>query len=131
MTNGEKYKSIDDRVYAFRRYCAETTCPNCCIKPYVGARRVGYVDRCILKWLTLEVEEKDPLPCPHCGGNAKLFKTQQGGANDPDPDSSIFTEHGAFVKCLGCGCKTEVVWKDCDTPNYIDTAIAIWNRRVK
>ena len=111
MTNGEKYKSIDDRVYAFRRYCAETTCPNCCIKPYVGARRVGYVDRCILKWLALEAEEK-PLPCPFCGAEAEI-------------DSAI--HHGSyyyFVECKNCHMSSI----SCLMKNE---AIAAWNRRVK
>ena len=107
MTNEEKYKSIDDRVYAFRRYCAETTCPNCCIKPYEGVRRNGCVDRCILKWLALKAEEMKPLPCPCCGGTST-------------PKHNDFY----YVQCKDCGMMT----------GNFDTkaeAIAAWNRRVK
>lgn len=67
--------------------------------------------------------------CPFCGGGAKLFTIQHGGTSDPDPDSPMFTEYGAFVRCLGCGCKTEVIWRTYRIPNYIDAVIAVWNRR--
>lgn len=76
-----------------------------------------------------EKQDIDLKPCPFCGGKAELFKFQRGGTDDPDPDSPMFTEYGASVKCLGCGCKTEAIWKTYYAPNYIDAVIAVWNRR--
>lgn len=111
MTNGEKYKSIDDRVYAFRRYCAKTECPNCCINPYKGAKHITCLDKCILKWLALDAEEK-LLPCPFCGGEAEVSEGYSG------------MPKGTFVQCKNCwafvaGFKTKT------------DAISAWNRRVK
>ena len=108
MTNGEKYRSIDDRVTAFRRYCADIGCPNCCIKPYAEAKHNMCVDRCILKWLALEAEEEKPLPCPFCGRNAVCDRTPGISPN---------------VRCTGCGA---LIYRD----TLVD-AIAAWNRRAK
>lgn len=109
MTNGEKYKSIDDRVYAFRQYCAETECPNCCIKE--SKDRIGQRDRCILTWLALEFEEK-PLPCPFCGGKTEIDSTIHYGS------------YYYFVECKNCHMSSiSCLIKD--------EAIAAWNRRVK
>ena len=76
-------------------------------------------------------EEETLKPCPFCGGKAELFKTQHGGTSDPDPDSPMFTKYGAFVRCLGCGCETKMIWRTYRTPNYIDAVISAWNRRAK
>lgn len=61
MTNAEKYKTTEERFKALNKWCdsgvkqGSSKClSNGCIK-------------CTLKWLELEAEEEEPLPCPFCG----------------------------------------------------------------
>lgn len=109
MTNEEKYKTTDDRVYAFRKHCRDKgTCRDCALNE-TGVSRTICVDRCILNWLALEAKEEKPLNCPFCGGEAKA--TRLG-----DKEFS--------VRCDGCFVETDAY----DTK---DDAIAAWNRRVK
>ena len=116
MTNGEKYRSIDDRVTAFRRYCADIGCPNCCIKPYAEAKHNMCVDRCILKWLALEAEEDKPLTCPFCGSvDIKVMSLVR-------PDYVVSSCY--VVSCCNCGAVSRAEATKTD-------AIAAWNRRAK
>ena len=113
MTNWEKYNSTNDRVMAFRRYCADIGCANCGIKPYAEAKHTTCVDRCILKWLALEAEEEQPIPCPFCGGESVAFSAMYGHIPD-----------GARVRCTRCWAITPVYENKTE-------AIAAWNRRAK
>lgn len=109
MTNGEKYKTTNDRVYAFRKHCRDKgTCHGCALNE-TGVSRTICVDRCILDWLTLEAEE-ELLACPFCG--SKDIKVIQA------------TVSGYVATCDECWAAS------CAAINKID-AIAAWNRRAK
>lgn len=108
MTNGEKYKTTNDRVYAFRKHCRDKgTCHGCALNE-TGVSRTICVDRCILDWLALEAEEEKPLNCPFCGRDAVCDRIPGISPN---------------VKCTGCGAS---IYRD----TLVD-AIAAWNRRAK
>lgn len=69
MTNAEKYKTTEERFKALNKWCdsgvkqGSSKClSNGCIK-------------CTLKWLELEAEEEEPLPCPFCGGGVDVIST--------------------------------------------------------
>lgn len=110
MTNEEKYKTIDDRVYAFRKYCRDKgTCHGCALNETRVSRTIC-VDRCILNWLALEAEE-ELLACPFCGGDAEI-----------EFIPSFRNSH--FVRCKICLSSV----RGYDTK---DKAIAAWNRRAK
>lgn len=68
MKNFEKYKTAEDRVYAFRKFCNPMVrnCQNAC--KMSNADKFGGVDpmKCFSNWLELEAEEEKPLPCPFC-----------------------------------------------------------------
>jgi Lar family restriction alleviation protein len=102
MTNGEKFKTVNERFEAFDEFCDNHTCGNC---------PAGNVDcsesECAFNWLDLEYEEK-LRPCPFCGGEAKSRKS-----------NGVY-----YVFCTNCSTKTV----DSITP---DSAIDAWNRRAK
>lgn len=108
MTNEEKYKTPEKRVYAFRKYCRDKV--EC--KRYwldVTRGRVTCIDRCILNWLALEAEEK-LLPCPFCGSvDVKVIQS---------------TVSGYVATCNEC-------WAASRAEATRDDAIAAWNRRAK
>ena len=70
MKNFEKYKTAEDRVYAFREFCNPIvrSCQTAC--KMSNADKFGGVDpmKCFSNWLELEAEDEKPLPCPFCGG---------------------------------------------------------------
>ena len=108
MTNVEKYKTTNDRVYAFRKYCRDKgTCHGCALNE-TGVSRTICVDRCILNWLALEAEEEKPLPCPFC-----------------DYPSPYLHNDGErwLVDCGACGAQIFRATRE--------SAIAAWNRRAK
>ena len=110
MTNEEKYKSIHDRVIAFRRHCKDVGCTTCDLNPDKGRRHTMCVDRCILTWLALEAQEEKLLPCPFCGSaNIKVMPTNISGY---------------IVNCDNCWAASRVEATKAD-------AIVAWNRRVK
>ena len=112
MTNEERYKTTDDRVYAFRKYCRDKgTCHDCALNE-TGVSRTICVDRCILNWLALEAEEEKPLNCPFCGGEAESKFTR------PLIDGYY------YVHCKNCHSSTRGY-------RTKDDAIDAWNRRVK
>ena len=101
MTNGEKYKTVEGRTNAFRKFCSEMirkrSCKKCILNDVFG-------HKCEFAWLNLEYKE-ELKPCPFCGGTAILY------------DAGI-----PYVRCDTCGTQTTAY----QTP---DEAIAAWNRR--
>lgn len=62
MTNGEKYKSAEERTRAFVEFCnadAETGCNGCRFRERNS--------HCEFMWLELEAEDEKLEPCPFCG----------------------------------------------------------------
>lgn len=93
MTNGEKYKTAEERAKGFETFCFEHICAACplnAIKPDCGDSRGQFA------WLDLEAEEVEddvvakPLPCPFCGCT-----------------DVVMQDVGGFeLACLGCGFTT-------------------------
>ena len=65
------------------------------------------------------MNNKDLKPCPFCGGRAHI-KTKAW---------DVFT-YGAFIECVDCGARTEIVEPSCDYA-AVDKAAELWNKRVK
>lgn len=106
MTNGEKFRSTEERFLAFREFCKDRACESC---PCEG-RIYGSDFKCMLEWLNLEAEEVILFPCPFCGGEAKFNKTLVEGSTR------------GWVQCINCGVNFLSQEKD--------KVIAAWNRRV-
>lgn len=113
MTNEEKYKTTDDRVYAFRKYCRDKGTYHGCALNETGVSRTICVDRCILNWLALEAEE-ELRSCPFCGSEAELVH----------PLSKGYALDRYFVVCKACRAASTRYNTEAD-------AIAAWNRRAK
>ena len=101
MTNGEKFKTTEERSAAFNVYCHKQSCSNCELDK-LNKRQGTY---CMFRWLELEYKEK-LKPCPFCGGKAMERKSNRF----------------YYVFCTNCHVKTV----DSITQ---DGAIATWNRR--
>lgn len=102
MTNGEKYKTAEERSAAFRKFCSVILRRSRCAKCPL---RNSSSDKCEFEWLDLEYKE-ELKPCPFCGMTAVI-------TNDYDKYR---------VHCLNCFGTTSHV----SSP---DEAIAAWNRR--
>lgn len=104
MTNGEKYKTLQERQDAFKEFCQRRVCSSC------PATRKS--KNCILGWLELECKGKVELSkCPFCGGEAKII----------DFSSSYITH--VWIECPKCLSRTVAF---CNK----EEAITAWNRRV-
>lgn len=109
MKNSEKYKTVEERAFAFKRFCDDMykkhisgPCPSC---PAFGSQ-------CAFRWLDLGAEEEKPLPCPFCGGDAEC-------------EFVPLLENGYYrVRCKICRSSTRSCRTEYD-------AIAAWNRRAK
>lgn len=102
MTNGEHYKTCEERIDAHDAYCASR----------VGACG-GECDRCAFAWLAMEYKPK-PMPCPFCG--SKEIITVK---------SDWFDKEYYFPRCGSCGTEMGV------SSESEDEAFEVWNRRVK
>ena len=101
MTNGEKYKTDEERFVNFDKFCKEQRfCLSCKYRDEL------LEVKCYSKWLEKEAEE-ELLPCPFCGGESKL-------------NSSV----ESWVECSVCHSRTDM--SACDLG-----AIEKWNRRSK
>lgn len=113
MRNEEKYRTTDERIRAFWRFCKGQEKKRGCL----GCPTKGvppYREKCALTWLALEAKEQ-LLPCPFCGGEACVGEAcvvEYSG-----------TKH-AYIRCKDCMAITQVY-------NTEDEAIAAWNRRTK
>lgn len=112
MTNGEKYKTAEERSMAFRKFCASKICKwegkeaNCIFSDKIHD---VCTHKCEFAWLDLEYKE-DLKPCPFCGSeNVSVYKS-----------NVVDVWH---VTCNRCGCKID---------SYMNREIAIssWNSRV-
>lgn len=110
MTNGEKYKTPEERADAFGEFCEPRVCNECeCSK-----RGKKDTSLCEFMWLTLEAKERI-LACPFCGRDSiDIFETDFGQNEEP---------YQFAVKCKSCGALVSAGDKD--------DAIAAWNRRAK
>lgn len=61
MKNFERYKTAEERFRAFDRRDCE--CSACKLSKKCG----GFIGECAFRWLELEAEDKELLPCPFCG----------------------------------------------------------------
>ena len=114
MTNEEKFKTPEERIDAFKRYCAPRVCDDCQAYKihHCPDGRMG----CIVRWLSLEVEEKKPLACPFCGSvDIKVMSPVR-------PDYVVSSCY--VVSCCNCGAVSRAEATKTD-------AIAAWNRRAK
>lgn len=102
MTNGEKFKTIEERVKQFKKFCNHA-CWECQLK------EARDTIRCPFNWLNLEYEE-ELQPCPLCGHT--------------DIRMRQYANTGVwYICCNGCGCRTG--------GNVVkDMAVEIWNGRV-
>lgn len=105
MTNDEKYKTAEERQEAFCAFCRPKMCSKCPCYSQLKGKRL----HCILRWLALEAEEKKPLPCHCCGGEAAVVHS--------------WNAEGVSVMCKKCGV---FIWAHTQ-----EEAIAAWNRRAK
>lgn len=72
MTNGEKYKTAEERIEAHGEFCKRAMKGRVC-----EARDEKDCGKCAFAWLELEAEEEKPeeekpMPCPFCGGRVEL-----------------------------------------------------------
>lgn len=104
MTNGEKFRTPEDRTREYKKYCAsQNGCNKCQLEKFSSLR-------CLFEWLNLEYKE-ELKPCPFCGHyDIRIIKNSTGDV--------------WYVSCFTCGCSTggDVVK---------DMAIAAWNRRAQ
>jgi hypothetical protein len=62
------------------------------------------------------------MPCPFCGGEAKLEHDTSYGYSDPD-GYRIGEKNTVYVKCINCGamsCETDVKWLKDFAPHTVD-----------
>lgn len=107
MTNGERFKTVEERIKEFKKFCKERYCEGCSCKE----TPTGYTSpiRCMLVWLDLEYKE-ELKPCPFCENANNLCV--------------IDSDKGWYIVCGECCCRT-------DNKPSKDLAITAWNRRAK
>jgi Lar family restriction alleviation protein len=105
MTNGEKFKTAEERSKAFGNYCNSQSrgCNECPLNKFAG-------DMCRFAWLDLEYKGK-PKACPFCGGEAVIISSIHEGCE---------YHHVECTKCHGSSIGAILV----------DESIDAWNRRV-
>lgn len=59
MKNGEKYKTAEERVKAFGKWCHSTSRSDC--------YKFENCETCAFSWLDMEAGEEKSMPCPFCG----------------------------------------------------------------
>lgn len=108
MTNGEKFKTAEERSAAWNEYCrihydvSGNRCSEC---------PLWKLGECRFTWLDLEYKEK-LKPCPFCGSTPVL-------ADNVETMRSL----SYYVRCA-CGVRTVSALSE-------SAAAEIWNRRVK
>jgi Lar family restriction alleviation protein len=107
MTNGEKFKTVEERGMAFNVYCHKRECFKCELNEVNKRPETN----CAFQWLDLEYKEELKL-CPFCGGEARIIDLE-------DPEYKYYQ-----ICCSKCMCKTE-------SHLGMEETIAAWNMRVK
>lgn len=106
MTNGEKYKTVKERLMAFKHFCeSHHECEKC---PLVGCSNEPPFG-CVFGWLEMK-SYAELLPCPFCGGSSVPRRWWSSGLY--------------CVQCDNCNSHT-------GNFNTEAEAIAAWNRRAK
>lgn len=110
MTNGEKFKTAEERTDGFRKFCRNF---ECCIDCPLYRREQSYA--CDFAWLDMEYKEKNVelKPCPFCGKTPTL-KTHFNACSKPR------------YYYVACSCGASFTSADCESD-----AVALWNRRVE
>lgn len=72
MTNEEKYTTPDERVKAFSEFCRRHN--QDCSRDRCFT--TSNATKCAFSWLTYDVEEEKPEPCPFCHGNMQSMVDQ-------------------------------------------------------
>ena len=68
MLNQDKYKTAEERVSEFQRFCnKQKWCTKCAAVNNEGTR-----SSCAFHWLALEADEEKPENCPFCGGETHI-----------------------------------------------------------
>ena len=99
MTNGEKFKTAEERAKAFTKWCEEKQktaigkvakheCSDCPLDERTPC--------CFFFWLDLEAEEEKPLPCPFCGREVSVHTDA--------PEEWVSCECGYSSKMMNHGC---------------------------
>ena len=96
MTNNEKYKDPKERAKKFLEFCANSQ----------FKERFSTSIECAYAWGDIEYKEEELLPCPFCGGEAKLVSSVE-----------------SWVECKSCGATSQFCACDSGT-------IEKWNKRV-
>lgn len=104
MTNGEKYKTAEERVEEFDKFCKKHYCYNCPVGKFGGRESA-----CTFNWLDLEAKE-ELLPCPFCGRTPVM-------ADNVETMRSL----SYFVRCA-CGARFASALS-------MSAAAEMWNRR--
>jgi Lar family restriction alleviation protein len=105
MTNGEKIRTVEERIKHFNGFCTTRKC-NICKCTGKGTS----ILRCAFEWLELEYKE-ELNPCPFCGGESVVISSIHEGCE---------YHHVECKKCHGSSIGTILA----------DESIAAWNRRV-
>lgn len=102
MTNGEKFKTAEERFTEFSNWCFERECDDC------ELHFCNCPEGCAFHWLNLEYKE-GLKPCPFCGSNRVEITT-------------ISENCRHYIRCKHCEAKS------CEF--YVaENAINAWNRR--
>jgi Lar family restriction alleviation protein len=101
MTNGEKFKTAEERLSGFEEFCSKNNCENCVLS--------HCKDWTICQFAWLELEDKEEiLKCPFCGSKADI--------------NTVGNKY--FVRCHDCLIETPLY-------SSSEEVIAAWNRRAK
>jgi Lar family restriction alleviation protein len=106
MTNGEKYKTIGERLEKFRNWCDRRSCDNCVLRCLEDEGTEG----CVFGWLELECKE-GLKPCPFCRSNRIEIETIHEDKDD------LY-----YIRCKNCEVNSGKFYRK-------ENAVNAWNRR--
>lgn len=69
ITNEKKYKTVEERISAFDKFCKQPNCDGCPVAHACGHSR-AYAS---IAWLALEETVEKPEPCFYCGGECNVI----------------------------------------------------------
>lgn len=75
MTNAEKFKTLEERISAFDKFCKQPNCDGCPVAHACGKSR-AYAS---LKWLDLQFTDGIKVEkCPYCGSDCYVESHSEG-----------------------------------------------------